>query len=158
MPPVPTRAPRPRRVTQSELILLIIALIAIVVLVKMLFGFVSLKHEVDTAKTLTNHVASDVRSKNAADAFSLGDPTFKSKNTKAQLQLIFQSVDKAIAGTSSIVHQAVTNSKGVKSVSIIYKFEGRQPYFVRISVSKQDGAKNWQLIGLAGDKDESKLL
>jgi hypothetical protein len=158
MQPKTSETPTRKRLKLTELIFLLITLVLIGLLVHLLIGYVSLKHEVGSARLTTARVLRDVRTLDAADAYNLGDTSFKSKNPTAQLQSVFKAAEPGVAGSSSVAHQTVSNSPEQHDVSIIYKFAGKQPYYLRVIVRQPHGSQTWELINLAGDTSEQSLL
>lgn len=158
MQPETAIAPKQKRLKLTEILILVITIIIIGLLVHLLIGYLSLKHEVNSAQATTDRVLRDIRTQNASDAYPLGDASFKAKNSKAQLQSIFKAAAPNVIGTSVVVHQTVANSSKRNDVSIIYKFAGKHPYYLRVIVRQPHGGTNWQLINLASDTAENPLL
>jgi hypothetical protein len=147
---------------RSRKIFDVVFIVAIVIvcgiLLKTLVHQLSLKHEVASARIVTDRVINDIRDKNGKDVRAQGDKIFQAQNTAVNLTAQFESAAKLTASTPAIDRQTVTNEDGQQAVSIIYKFPKKPAFYIRLIVVKPKGADKFQLVNLKGDTIEKPLL
>jgi len=159
METVLTERPLPkRRIKLSEILLLIVLLALCIFLVKMLADQLSLHHETQAAKTVSNRVIDDIAKQNAADARSLGDSGFQKAHSAAQLTALFKQAALITHGKPMIVKQLVNNDKYGQAVGVIYRYPDKPVYYVRIVVTKPKGATTWHMTSISGNASEASLL
>ncbi|MBC7581760.1 hypothetical protein H7097_02725 [Aeromicrobium sp.] len=139
--------------------ILIGALIVLIciVLAKSLYAQISLKNEVKDATSLTNQVLNDIRKQNGTAVQKLGNKTFQTQNTAANLSSQFKEAATYTSGTPTIDRQTVTNANGVQAVSIIYKFP-KPVFYLRVIVVKDKGADAFRLANLKANSGNKPLL
>jgi len=150
------KSARRRHIKLTDIIFGALIIIVIVVLTIMLLKQLSLKHEVSTATTVTNRVVRDIKATNAQDVRSLGDSKFQSHNSQAELQNLFQGINKYTSSTPSLVRKTVIRGTQTDSVANIYKYTGKQTVYIRVTVTQESG--KWRLVGIAGNNSEAPLL
>ncbi len=157
---IPTvTAKKPRRFGRAaEVVVFVIVVAVIVILVKILVSQLSLKHEVSAGRVVTDKTVAALQKQDATTARSLGDKTFQANHSSAQLAALFEAAHSHVTGTPLVVKQTVANGDKADAVSVIYKFGGKQTYYIRAIAARESGQSNWQLINLSGDTNESKLL
>jgi len=148
------------KVKRNKLIDILIGaalIILCLVLAKSLYDQLSLKHEVSAATAITNRVVSDIRKQNGADVRSLGDKTFQSQNSTANLTAQFKAASKLTGSTPVIERKTVTNSDSNQAVSILYKFP-KPVFYVRVIVVKTNGSDKFKLVNLKANTTAKPLL
>lgn len=147
---------RGRKIFDIAVIVIIVLICGI--LLRTLLNQLSLKHEVSSARTVSDLIVNDIRKQNGQDVRAHGDKTFQAQNTAANLTAQFKAAAKLTATTPAIDRQTVTNDKNQQAVSVIYKFPNKQPFYIRIIVVKPKGSDKFQIVNLKGDTRESTLI
>lgn len=147
-----------RRIKVTDVLILLVFAIVIIVLVKTLTNKLSLQHEVSSAKITTSRVVNDMQKQNATDIYNLGNKTFQTSHSTAQLQNLTVAAKSYVQGTPTDVRRTVTNDKYGQKVAVIYKFNNKKPFYVGVTVNKLKGADKWSLIGLSGNANEAELI
>jgi len=159
METVTTERPQPkRRIKLSEILLLVVLLALCIFLLKMLMDQLSLRHEVQAAKTVSNRVIDDIAKQNAADARNLGDSGFQKAHSVTQLTSLFKQAAQVTHGKPLVVKQIINNDKYGQAVGIIYRYPDKPVYYVRIVVTKPKSASNWHMTSISGNNSEQALL
>lgn len=147
-----------RRLKVTDLIIAIIFVLIVAILAVVLLRQLSLKHEVSDARVTANRVLSDLQKQDANDMHNLGDKTFQSSHSTAELQQLSENATTFVSGPSIIINQAVTNDSKGQKVDFVYKFTpNKKPYYIGIVVNKLKGSTSWHLISLSGNSDQSAL-
>jgi hypothetical protein len=162
MADVEYKADKPLRTRRFKLLDVIITVIIVAIIVALavtLMKQLSLKHEAAAARAVTDAMISDIQEQDAKHARSLGDRVFQQQNSVTSLAAQFKQVD-AYTGKATAVSDrtTVTNDKSGQAVSVIYKYSGKKPFYIRVIVTKPKGAGSWQVVDLAGNVKESPLL
>jgi FtsZ-interacting cell division protein ZipA len=141
-----------------DVVITVVIILIIALLLHALLSQLALKREVSQARTVADKVVTDVRNKKGADARSLGDKTFQAQNSATNLTAQFEAASKMTTGAPVVDKQTVTNSKDQQAVSVIYKFPGKQAFYLRVIVVKPNGTDKFQLVNLNGNTTEKPLL
>jgi hypothetical protein len=141
-----------------DIIVIVIIVIICGVLLKTLLTQLSLKHEVSSARTVSDQIINDIRKQNGQDVRAHGDKIFQAQNSAANLTTQFKAAAQVTASTPAVERQTVTNDKNQQAVSVIYKFPNKQPFYIRIIVVKPKGSDKFQIVNLKGDTTEKPLL
>jgi len=150
--------PARRTIKKTDIIILVIFIIVVAVLVDILLSQVRLKHEVSDARITANRALSDLQKQNATDLHNLGDKTFQSAHSVAELQQLSKNATEFVDGPSTIVKQSVLNAKDGHKIDFVYRFTPhKKPFYIGIVVNKLNGDTSWHLINLSGNSDQSAL-
>lgn len=156
-PQILARVPR-RRFKLTDIFVFVVLLVVIVALAITLFGKLNLKHEVSSARAVSDRVISDIGKQNARGASALGDSQFQARHSEMQLKQLFTSTAQIAKGNPSVDRQIVSNGKNLQMVNIIYKYSSKPPYFIRITVDKTSTSHKWELVGISGNSSEAALI
>jgi hypothetical protein len=150
---------RNRRFKTLDVIITVLIVVIIIVLAFTLLRQLSLKHEASAARAVTDQMITDIQKRDAAGARSLGDKVFQQQNSVKSLAAQFKDVDD-YTGTASAVNDrtTITNDDAGQAVSVIYKYTGKKPFYIRVIVTKPKGASSWHVVDLRGNIKETPLL
>lgn len=149
---------RPRRGLKLIDIVMVVVTVAIIVFLSIiLIGKLRLKHEVSTARVVSDRVLHDIVSVNAKDARSLGDQKFQADHSAAELQDLFKNASTYARGTPDLERQMVNNGDTGQAVTFVYRYGSSKPYYFQIEVDKPAHANNWQLAGISGGNSVTGL-
>jgi hypothetical protein len=143
------------RISVVDAVIAVFILIFVLFLAKSLLDQLSLRHEVSSAKTVTNSVITDFKNQDAAGALKLGDATFKAEHTQAQLQNLFKTTNPYLVGPPTVVKQTVANGATASGVGIVYKYGSQHPFYVQVIVRKTKQGNVWQLYSVSGNASEA---
>jgi hypothetical protein len=147
-----------RRIRISDVILLLVFIVICFFLARTLWNQLSLRHEVSAAKVITSRVVADIATQNAKDTHQVGDAAFQAHHSVGSLSDLFAQAKPYTKGSPTVDRQTVTNDKQGQTVYIIYKYQVKPPYYLRVTVAKPKGTSAWHLTGLSGNPDESQLI
>lgn len=156
--PSATKPPKAKRNRVLDIIIAVVLIAVVIVLAKTLISQLSLKNEVNAATTVTNQVIDNAKKKNGKAVRDLGSPAFKNQFTADQLNQAFTSASKDLSSTPTVDRTTVTNDNSGQGVNIIYKFPNKPAFFIRVVVVKPKDAGKFQVVNLASDTSEAKLL
>ncbi len=138
--------------------IIIFAAVAVVA-IALLYTLVTkltLKHDVSGATKVTDMVVADIAKQDSKAALQLGSAALKSKNTPAQMANSFAQIKPFTRGTPKIYSRTYDkNTKGGKSVFVIYVYPSNPAFFLRVVVQNLDG--KWELVNIAGNSDPQQL-
>lgn len=162
MADVEFKADKPLRIRRFKLLDVIITVIVLAVIAALAYALITqlnLKREVSAARAVTDRLISDIQKQDASDAHRLGDKTFQQQNSVAALAAQFKAVDAYTAKATAVSDRTtVTNDSNGQAVSVIYKYSGKKPFYIRVIVTKPKGASSWHVVNLNGNIKESPLL
>lgn len=150
---------RERRFKPLDVIITVVVAAIIIILAATLIKQLSLKHEASAARAVTDSMVSAIQKQDATAARKLGDQTFQQQNSVTSLAAQFKQVDTYAAHETAVSDRTtVTNTNAGQAVSVIYRYSGKKPFYVRVIVTKPKGASSWHVANLAGNIKESPLL
>lgn len=153
------KTPKPKRKFKvTDIVIFLVLVVVIIALLVTLLGKLRLKHEVSSARVVSDRLISDISKKDTNNARGLGDAKFQAKNSNAQLAALFDSIVTTAPGKPKVDRQIVSNANHTKGVYVIYKYGNKTPYYIRVAVSRTDRANKWQLVGISGDSSETALI
>jgi hypothetical protein len=130
-----------------------------VIAVALLYTLVTkllLQHDVSQATKVTDMVISDIAKQDSNAALKLGTPTLKAKNTSDQMADKFKQIKPFTAHSPTIYSRTYDkNTKGGKTVFVIYRYPSKPNLFLRVVVQNLDG--KWELVNIAGNSDPQQL-
>jgi len=155
--PESSHVSKKRRFKLSDIIFMLVFLVIIAALVITLAKQLGLRHEASSARAASDKLISAMQAGDGAKARALGDASFQSQHSNAQLASLFKQSKAYTVGTPTVVKQTVNNGKAAHVVSTYYKFDGKKPFYVRVTVIEPNGGDVWQVINFSGDTNLNTL-
>ncbi|HSX05591.1 MAG TPA: hypothetical protein VLF69_03940 [Candidatus Saccharimonadales bacterium] len=149
---------RKLKVRASDLITFGIITVVIVILALTLMSKLQLKHNVTSARAVSDKVIADIAKRDGAAVRALGSAEFQRAYSSNTLTQGFNAIKVVTPGHAVVDRQIVDHGKNTV-VYIVYKYPphlAKQPYFIRVAVTNLNG--KWLLTNVAGSASESSLL
>lgn len=146
-----TPARRRFKLKISDLIIFGVLIVAIIGLSYFIITKLQLKHDVQSARVISDKVVADIAKRDGAAARKLGNAKFQSTYSDATLTSQFKAIELVTRARPSVAGQTVSHGKSGKTVLILYKYPAKlanTPYYVQVSVSEQSG--KWALTNISG--------
>lgn len=154
---VPTTRPK-RRIRPFDILAVIIFAVVCTVLIATLTHQLAIRSEAAAARRVTGRVIGDIAAANGADARSLGDDSFKHDHSVMELNAVFEATRQHTHGKAVVVKQTLTNDASGQAAAIIYRYDGKPTFYIRVTVSHPKNSDSWQLIGISGNASKTPLL
>lgn len=139
-----------------DVVISLIILAIIVILAVILFKQLHIKHEVSAATGVSDQILTDIRRGDAQTVYNLGDARFQKDNSVDQLRSDITALNQTATGTPTVVRRTLLHGTQTDSVSVIYKFGSKTPYYLRVITTDENGS--WKLYSLTGNSSENPLL
>jgi len=146
-----TPARRKLKLKVSDLVVFGVLILAIVGLSYFIVSKLQLKHDVHSARVISDQVVVDIGKRDGAAARKLGNAKFQSTYSDATLTSQFKAIEVVTSGKPSVAGQTVSRGKSGKTVLILYKYPAKladTPYYVQVSVTEKSG--KWALTNISG--------
>jgi len=140
-----------------DLLIGIVLVVVILGLADLLVSKLSVKHEVSSARVVSDKVILDMQKQDATDAYKLGGKKFQQSLSAAQLAKQFDTIKSVTSSRPSVDNQTLYKDHvNGDIVFVIYKFPAQVPFYIRLGIIKESG--QWKLTSVKGSVTESELI
>ncbi len=147
---------RRRFIKPSELIIAVVFTAVVAVLTITLANKLTLKHDVTSARAVSDKVITNISKRDGTAIRAQGSPKFQKTYTGTELTQDFRSVEVATLKTPQLDRQIVVDAPSGRIVYFVYKYTAlKVPFYVRTAVQHQSG--HWYLTSITGNINEAAL-
>jgi len=152
-----TKPKRRKFIKPTELVFIICFVVVVGLLMNIFISKWTLRRDAGHARVVSDKVINDIQKRDGGAARALGTPTFQKSSTSAGLTSMFKQLEVATLKPPKLDEQFVIDTDNGRTVYFIYKYTAlKVPYYIRTAVMNKSG--QWQLTGITGNIDESKLV